>query len=108
MGTSDLEPSWEDVVGNQGLALEGRVQFCGTGSLTCGIYTNSGCQSCVQLSPVPWGDCRKFPGLPLTLEVFSGLLSQFCDPVLGMILRLGLLPLASREEFLHLPPHWQW
>lgn len=42
MGTSDLEPSWEDVVGNQRLALEGRGQFCGTESLTCEVYTKSG------------------------------------------------------------------
>lgn len=42
MGTSYLEPNWEDVVGNQGLALEGRGQFCWTESLTCGVYTKSG------------------------------------------------------------------
>lgn len=48
-----------------------------------------------------WEDCRKVPGLPLALEVFSGLLSQFCDPVLGMTLCPGSLytfhPIGSCE-----------
>lgn len=67
MGTSDLEPSWEDVVGNQGLALEGRGQFCMTESLTCGVYTNSGqlVSELISFEPSVLGGLQKGSWSPL-------------------------------------------